>query len=371
MDGPRDPPEGPPEGAPGSGDDEYRSVVFDESFVRAARLQEFSAQERMVDHAHAVRSRHVWARIGASRQVLVLILLITMAFGTAVYMGLRHPYEEPRPPTAEALRTTLVPLAPRDPVPGGISARELLDHSPAAQFRDGEEGINLPPARRTQHFSESLVMTALATAKEYTLKSALDRATLTGGAQRGVRLLLDPSQLDQFDRSFTKPVDDGRHAATGWLVRFDPTQIALADVPVRTQGTFSLTETTPGTLEVAADHTFVYAVHAVRAGGGQHAGEPGQGEDRASLFTVRRQMRFRFDRDDLQGHHVEVLQSHVQAGPQSCSADDASHLRPLLAGQRAGTDRPADTDPYATGRESAALCGVMAPSAQPSLPGAS
>ena len=42
---------GHPRALPGGGEDEYRSVVFDESFVRAARLQEFSAQERMDDHA--------------------------------------------------------------------------------------------------------------------------------------------------------------------------------------------------------------------------------------------------------------------------------------------------------------------------------
>ena len=68
MAGRGDPPEGTPEGAPGGGEDEYRSVVFDESFVRAARLQEFSAQERMADHARAVRSRPPAARAGASRQ---------------------------------------------------------------------------------------------------------------------------------------------------------------------------------------------------------------------------------------------------------------------------------------------------------------
>ena len=48
---------GPPRVLPRGGEDEYRSVVFDESFVRAARLQEFSAQERIADHAPAVRRR--------------------------------------------------------------------------------------------------------------------------------------------------------------------------------------------------------------------------------------------------------------------------------------------------------------------------
>ncbi|KJY47707.1 membrane protein, partial [Streptomyces sp. NRRL S-444] len=68
---PGDPPDGTPDGI-GGGDeefrsDEYRSVVFDEDFVRAARLQEFSAQERMGEHARAVRSRSIWAGGGSSR----------------------------------------------------------------------------------------------------------------------------------------------------------------------------------------------------------------------------------------------------------------------------------------------------------------
>ena len=94
MGGPGDPPEGAPEGGPGGGEDEYRSVVFDESFVRAARLQEFSAQERLSDHAPAVRRRPPLRR-GLSRQALVLVLLIAVAFGTAIYMGVRHPYQSP------------------------------------------------------------------------------------------------------------------------------------------------------------------------------------------------------------------------------------------------------------------------------------
>ncbi len=46
MTGRSEPPDGPPENSAG-GEDEYRSLVFDESFVRAARMQEFSAEERM------------------------------------------------------------------------------------------------------------------------------------------------------------------------------------------------------------------------------------------------------------------------------------------------------------------------------------
>lgn len=95
MAGRGDPPEGTPEGLPG-GEDEYRSVVFDEAFVRAAHLQEFSARERMGEYAQAVRSRpSAWEGRSSSRQAILLVLLILLAFGTAIYLGVRNPYQPP------------------------------------------------------------------------------------------------------------------------------------------------------------------------------------------------------------------------------------------------------------------------------------
>ncbi|MFE6621498.1 hypothetical protein [Streptomyces sp. NPDC057740] len=358
MGGPGDPPEGIPEGSPGGGEDEYRSVVFDESFVRAARLQEFSAQERMADHAPAVRRRAPMRR-GLSRQALVLVLLIAVAFGTAIYMGVRHPYQTPANsgPPAEPLRMTVIPLAPQGEVPGATDPEYLYAHSPAAQFRIGAEGIPLPPARRTAHFSDSQVTNALSIAKDYIVRSALYPEVLTGEQIRPVRVLLDPDQLDQFDQSFGHPAADGRHAPTGWLVRFDVSQAELADRKVRVQGTLQAAETDSATLEVTADHTFVYALRAAEAG--EKAGE-------ASLFTVRRELHFRFDREDLRLRQAQLVVSYVQAGPLSCAEDSTNRLHPLLAGQTAKEGGPAGTDPYATGGATA-LCGSLAVGSQPKV----
>ncbi|WP_432094428.1 hypothetical protein [Streptomyces sp. bgisy100] len=355
MAGPGEPPEGTPEGVPGGGEDEYRSVVFDESFVRAARLEEFSARQRLDDHSPAVRSRRAWSRAGGSRQALILVVVIALAFATAIYMGIRHPYQSPSARTVEPLRISVVPLAPQGAVPGGTPAA-LLGRSPAAEYRTGAAGVTMPAARGTEHFSEQQVMAALDTAKEYIVRSAIDPAVLTGGATRSVRVLLDPGQLDQFDRSMDRPVDDGRHAATGWLVRFDPATATLADPGVRVQGSLTVAETGQDRLEVTGDHTFVYALRSAREGK--------QAAD-SSLFTARREVRLRFDREDLRSHHLEVVQTSLQAGPLTCAADPANRLRPLLAGQSAGNDAPAGTNPYDAGRPHASLCGVLAPDALP------
>ncbi|WP_030761404.1 hypothetical protein [Streptomyces griseus] len=355
MAGRGDPPEGTPEGLPG-GEDEYRAVVFDEAFVRAARLQEYSARERMGEHAIAVRSRPGSAGRRGSGQALLLILLILLAFGTAVYLGLRNPYQPPPDQRAEPLTTTVVPLAPQGPVPGGDPAR-LLARSPAAQYRTGAAGINLPVAARTTHFSEGQVVAALSTAKDYLVASSLDPEVLAGRTVRPVRLLLDPDQLAQFDHSVESPADDGRHAVAAWVVRFDPRQVAVAEPAPRVQGTLRFAETTPDTLDVTADHTFTYVLRPA----GPAATAP------ASLFTVHRALHFRFDREDLRMHRVELLTSTVEAGPQACGADTTGGLEPLLAGAEVPErSRPALTDPYATDRPAApSLCGALSPAAQP------
>ncbi|TJZ55791.1 hypothetical protein FCH28_10855 [Streptomyces piniterrae] len=368
MTGPGDPPEGTPNGASGGGEDEYRSVVFDESFVRAARLQEFSADERLGEHhSPAVKTRHGWLRAGGSKQAILLVLLIVLAFGTAVYMGVRHPYKTPEMVRAQPLRSAVVPLAPTGAVPGA-TPDDLFAHSPAVNFRSGAAGVNLPAVQRTEHFSDGQIVSALTIAKDYVVRSSLDPATLTGGSVRPVRLLLDTSQLDQFDRSLAHPDDDGRYAATGWLIRFDPKQTELADRDIRVDGTLSARELSPDALDITADYTFVYAVRptkeALRAGpADEGVGKVTPGA--ASLFTVRREMHFRLGRDDLNDHRLEVLQSSLQAGPLACSSKPADALRPLLAGQRAGVDRPAGTDPYSRSHANPSLCGELAATSQP------
>jgi hypothetical protein len=355
MGGPGDPPEGTPEGAPGGAEDEYRSVVFDESFVRAARLQEYSAQERMTDHTPAVRRRPALRR-GLSRQVLILVVLIALAFGTAVYMGVRHPYQSPeaqRP--VELLRTTVVPLAPQGKVPGAPDPEYLYAHSPAAEFAVGAEGIPVTPHRRTAHFSDSQVAAALINARDYIVASSLDPDVLTGGQVHPARALIDPDQLDQFDQSFDHPTADGRYTPTGWLIRFDPARVELADPEIRVQGSLAATEADAATLTVTADPVIVYALKPA-----------GSAKAPASLFTVRRELQFRFTRDDLRLHQFQLAVSYVQAGPLSCADDSASRLHPLLAGQTAKAGGPAGTDPYATGGTTA-LCGSLAPGAQPKV----
>ncbi|WP_149183155.1 hypothetical protein [Streptomyces sp. TRM49041] len=412
-------PDGTPEGLPGGGEDEYRSVVFDESFIRAAHIQELSAEERMGHDTDGVRRlpgpdsdsetapdadpdpdadldpdgdhgpdagyepgpggaygygprggprlgrRRGRARLRRSRTAaLMVVLLVGMVFAAAIHLGSRYPYQPPPAQRAEPLSTILVALTPQDSVPGGRPA-DLYAHSPAAQYRAGAAGVTLPPARRTPHFSEGQVMAALTIAKDYLVQSSLDPDTLTGGTVRPVRLLLDPDQLDQFDRSVDSPAADGRHATGGWLIRFDPARVALADPSVRVQGTLRVAETSAEALEVTSDHTFAYTLRPAATAATAATATTADTAD-ASLFTVRRELRFRFDREDLRMHRAELVAGRLQAGPMDCAADLSGALRPLLAGERPTTTAPPATDPYATAPAAATpLCATLPAVSQP------
>lgn len=357
MAGRGDPPEGTPEGIPG-GDDEYRSVVFDESFVQAARIQEFSATERMGADAQAVRRRR--ARGSVSRQAFALMLVIALAFGTAVYMGIRHPYQEPDPVPPIELAITLVPLAPApgEAQEGGRLGR-LFEKGPAARYRTGGDGVTLPAARRTEHFSASQVTQALTAAKEFLVASSVNPDVLLGEETREVRGLLDPAQLAQFDQSLERPADDGLHAATGWMVRFDPERVALADTKVRVDGSMQVREGPAEALLVVTDHTFVYAVQPATAA---------PDDALPVLFTVRRELRMQFDRTALREAHLTLVQSAAEVGPQRCAVDGAEFFQPVLAGagaggaedgQEGGDGQPGGTDPYDRERPVTEVCGVL------------
>jgi hypothetical protein len=351
MSGPGDPPEGTPEGASGGGEDEYRSVVFDESFVRAARIQEYSARERQDDASHPVRIRHVLPR-GLARQAVALILLIVLAFGFAIYMGVRHPYKAHDAGTGEQLRVTVIPLVPGGRVPA-VSPAAPFTGTAAAGYASGVGGLNVPrQLHRIGGYSEGEVSEGYDTAVDFITDSALEEQTVTGGDVREVRALLDPSQIDQFDSSLSDPAADGSREVTGWMVRFDPdpevrVELAGGNAGIRVNGSWTASETGDDHLEIVADHTYVYAIR----GSSDPTGA-------VSLFTVRRKMRFHFDHQELTRHHIEVVQADVAAGPLACSAEVQSYFRPILAGHSA-PDAVAGADPYNREHPPGAVCAPL------------
>ncbi|MFI9325931.1 hypothetical protein ACIGZJ_00110 [Kitasatospora sp. NPDC052868] len=351
MGDPREPPEGAPDGGSGN-DDEYRSVVFDESFVRAARIQELSASERLSgSFGRATRPRVRLGPLGTvPRQALALLMLILVAFGAAVYFGVSSPNRQAARPEGSQLTVSLVALSPASAVrPAGDPAHPFAGLPPG--YSDGAIGLGTPSGTATAHFSRVEVTKALDTVQRYLVASSLAPSTLIQGATAEVRSFVTPGEQAQFDDSVTQPVDDRHHALTGWLVRFDPAQVALAADSVKVAGAMRIDEADGGTLQITTDHTFVYALKPA----GAPSGAP------VTVETVRRQLTFEFDRVDLATAQLRLVDSVLQAGPAPCTVSMAGFLQPVLAGPD-GTPPPAPpaVDPGNHARPAWQVCGVLA-----------
>ncbi|GAA4998274.1 hypothetical protein [Kitasatospora paranensis] len=350
MGDPRDPPEGAPDGGSGS-DDEFRSVVFDESFVRAARIQELSARERLGGTYRATRSRIGLGPFGSlPRQAVALLLVVVLAFAAAVYFGISTPHRQAAPPSGNQLTSSTVALAPSGPVAAVADPTHPFAGLPAG-YAEGGAGLGFPAGSATAHFTRTEVDRALAIVRSFLVASSLAPATVAEAESGQARTLVTAGEQQQYDDSVNSPRDDQHHAATGWLVRLDPGRVALASDTVMAAGAVRVGEADGSTLEVVTDHTFVYAVRA-----------SGTGQGPVSLFSVRRELRFDLDRGDLSADRLRLVDSVLQAGPTACGAPTAGFLQPLLAGQAApAPDRPAAVDPGDHSRPAWQLCGALGP----------
>ncbi|MFD7640896.1 hypothetical protein ACFV4P_09585 [Kitasatospora sp. NPDC059795] len=346
----REPPEGTPDG--GSDDDEFRSVVFDESFVKAARIQELSAQERLAGaFGRATRTRG-WGWFGSlPRQAVILLLLVVMAFAAAVYFGVSSPHGQIVPPSGTQLTAAVTPLSPSGTV-GAVSDPAHPFAALPPGYADGRAGLGMPPASSTSHFAGTDVQRALNATQQYLVVSELTPATLTANETGQVRGLITSGELAQYDDSINAPRDDQHHAATGWMVRFDPGQVALASNTVMVTGNVQVGELDPATLEITADHTLIYAL--------RPAGTTN--DTSVTLYAVRREVRIDVDRADLDAGRVRVVDSTVQAGPTGCGTVQSDYLQPMLA-TAAGVhpSTPPAVNPTDHSRPAWQSCGVLGP----------
>ncbi|MDH6131632.1 hypothetical protein P3T37_001006 [Kitasatospora sp. MAA4] len=358
MGDPGDPPDGAPEGGSGN-DDEYRSVVFDESFVRAARIQELSASERLGGGwTHPVRRRVGLGMLASlPRQALTLLLLIVMAFSAAVYFGISAPQRDAGLSAGTQLTSEFTELVPATAAVPAVDAALPFASLPAsAGFADGAAGLGVPTKASTAHFSQAELTQALQTVQGYLEVSELSAQTLTDGATLPVRTMLAPSEQGQFDDSVASPTDDQHHALTGWMVRFDPAKVALASDTVKVAGTVKVAEVNSSLLEITSDDTLVYALRPATAAGTAATGQ-------VSLYTVRREVRMDLDRTDIANGQLRVVNAVVQAGPTACGAAQAGYLQPLPAGSTVAS--PGQVNPADRSQPAWQQCGVLAPTTTP------
>ncbi|MFD0330600.1 hypothetical protein ACFQZC_26365 [Streptacidiphilus monticola] len=340
--------------------------MFDESFVRAARIQELSASERLGGGAGSHSTRRRGMR-GLPRQALALMLLIALAFAAAVYMGVRHPYPEV-PSTATQLSIEIVPLQPgpsaspsRKAAAGAVvpSLGDPWGSATAYQTYvpfDTAQWTENPHA--TTHFTKSQVNDAMRIVWGYLGDSTDNPAVLSGRDTDAVAKWLTAGQRRQFDASISAPARDGRHELTGWMVRFNQAEWVLATTEVRVAPSsahaITFSELEDGSLEVVSDYTSVYALLPAR--------DP-QNPQALTFFSVRRQIHYRLTAADIAENHVELVHSVVQAGPMACEDPGiASYLTPYAAATAAASGASAvpGVDPADHSQPADALCGRLA-----------
>ncbi|MFD5801751.1 hypothetical protein [Streptomyces sp. NPDC127020] len=194
-------------------------------------------------------------RVGAVVGVLVLAALAVVAVRPSLVL----PDDDGsgQPLAAETARPT---GAPGDPAGSGRATPEHpFRGSPAEQWAEGADAIEVPRAKALSGMSEDDVAFALRRTKDLLVAANLDPGVLRGGQPDKALAVLDPKQpelLPKLRRSLRAP--DEEHDPLKLFTRFDPAETRLAGDGVKVRGRMTLAAGEPGEVKVNADYTFVY-----------------------------------------------------------------------------------------------------------------
>ncbi|MDN3246092.1 hypothetical protein J2S54_002772 [Streptomyces sp. DSM 42143] len=279
-------------------------------------------------------------RVGAVVGVLVLALLAVVAVRPSLVTDLFPGGEDGSdgPLAAESAQPT---GAPADPARSGRATREHpFRGSPAEQWAEGADAIEVPEAKALSGMSEKDVAFALRRTKDLLVAANLDPAVLRGEWPEEALAVLDPKQpelLPRLRRSLREPDED--HDPLRMFTRFDPDEVRLAGDVVKVRGRMELSAGEKGVVKVDADYTFVYPL--VRA----------QGDDgRVARTIVRRVLTLTLNdpaRWNVTEGRLLVEKYFSEHGNTACGVDDG-YLHPGFGDDAAGGD-PATgplTDPY-------------------------
>ncbi|MEU9418685.1 hypothetical protein [Streptomyces sp. NPDC048272] len=243
-----------------------------------------------------------------------------------------------QPLPAESVRPTAAPSAD----PDRPTLRDPFRGSPALQWAEGANAIEVPEAKAVGGLSKERVAQALALTKQLLVASNIDPATLRGERPEAALKLLEPLQEEGGRSVFAGALDKpSKDADPTWLFsRFDPAEVRPVGEVVKVRGRMSFEAgATDGEVRVRADYTFVYPL--VKAA---------PGSDQVERTIVRRQMslyvndpaRFVVTPGTLQyGEHREEF------GNDSCGIFDG-YMHPQFDHDAVRGDQPSakPMDPY-------------------------
>ncbi|MEV0011350.1 hypothetical protein [Streptomyces sp. NPDC047973] len=169
--------------------------------------------------------------------------------------------------TTRLLSETAPPTAaPTREAPDRPTLDEPFRGSPALRWADGAQGIELPAAKAAGGMSQDEVADALSKTRRLLVEANLNPATLRGERPRAVLQLLDPhaqGAREQLESSLSKPTENNDPVML--VSRFDPAEAEVLGDVVKVRGRTTFKAGEPGSVEVDADYSFVYALR--KAGG--------------------------------------------------------------------------------------------------------
>ncbi|MFG2428816.1 hypothetical protein [Streptomyces sp. NPDC048590] len=169
--------------------------------------------------------------------------------------------------TTRLLSETAPPTAaPTREAPDRPTLDEPFRGSPALRWADGAQGIEVPAAKAAGGLSQDEVADALNKTRRLLVESNLNPATLRGERPRAVLQLLDPhveGAREQLENSLSQPTESNDPVML--VSRFDPAEAEVLGDVVKVRGRMTFKAGEPGSVEVDADYSFVYALR--KAGG--------------------------------------------------------------------------------------------------------
>ncbi|WP_432080217.1 hypothetical protein [Streptomyces sp. WAC 04229] len=277
-------------------------------------------------------------RVGAVVGVLVLAALAVVAVRPSLVLPDDDGGGSGQPPAAETARPTGAPGDPADP--GRATPEHPFRGSPAEQWAEGADAIEVPEAKALSGMSEDDVAFALRRTKDLLVAANLDPAVLRGGQPDEALAVLDPKQpelLPELRRRLREPDED--HDPLRLFTRFDPAETRLAGDVVKVRGRMTLAAGEPGVVKVNADYTFVYPL--VRTG---------DRDGPVARTIIRRELTLTLNDPaawDVTEGRLLLEKFYAEYGNTSCDAHDG-FLHPGFPDDGPDGERPTGpaTDPY-------------------------
>ncbi|WP_131740259.1 SCO2583/SCO2584 N-terminal domain-containing protein [Actinomadura roseirufa] len=320
--------------------------LFDDDFVRGAAFTEPSAQERLGPPPPARRGGHArgglrrfrvrpprWNRRtrDPSHRRAVLQVVAGVAVLLLISTGL---WWWNRPGRGDGLEdgARIVQIGPGGPAPAP-GAADPFAGSPAAQFAEGQAGLETPAPVAVNGLSEADMALAGVRVRRLLITGNLDANTVFQRRADAFAQALDPDQR----RDFTRDLDRrGERNTRRWTTAFAPGSAEPATGVIKVHGTMTAG---PGERRgvrgatVRTDHLFVYAV---RLPGGTGA---------VTREVVRRVTEV-FVHKEGSALKLWLVRSEASAAPAGCDPGDG-FVHPTYdtaPGGGAPSGRPAD--PY-------------------------